>query len=55
MADMYWNSEEVIHVDFLPHGITVKAQYYGNLLCNDVHQVSGRKTWESVKEECPTA
>jgi hypothetical protein len=35
---MLWNSEGVIHVDFLLHGATVNSQYYFNLLCNDVHQ-----------------
>jgi hypothetical protein len=36
---VFWNSKGVIHVDFLPHGVTVNAQYYSNLLHNDVHQV----------------
>jgi hypothetical protein len=27
MANMYWNSEEVIHVDFLPLGVTGNAQH----------------------------
>jgi hypothetical protein len=39
MASVFWDSEGVIHVDFLPHGVTVNAQYYTNLLCSDVHQV----------------
>jgi hypothetical protein len=38
MASVFWNSKGVIHVDFLPHGVTINAQYYSNLLHNDVHQ-----------------
>jgi hypothetical protein len=38
MTGMLWNSEGVIHVDFLLHGATVNAQYYVNLLRSDVHQ-----------------
>jgi hypothetical protein len=28
---------------FLPHGVTINAQYYSNLLCKDVHQVIQKK------------
>jgi hypothetical protein len=38
----------VIHVDFLPHGVTVNAQYYNNLLCNDVHRVVQKKRPEKL-------
>lgn len=34
----FWDSEGVIHVDFLPHNVTINIQYYINLLHNDVHQ-----------------
>jgi hypothetical protein len=27
MASMFWDSEGVIHVDFLPHGVTINGQY----------------------------
>jgi hypothetical protein len=27
----------VIHIDFLPHSVTVNALYYSNLFLNDVH------------------
>jgi hypothetical protein len=43
MADMFWDSEGVIHIDFLPHDITINAWYYSNLLCNDVHQAMQKK------------
>jgi hypothetical protein len=33
MASVFWDSG-VIHVNFLPHGVTTKAQYYSNLLRN---------------------
>jgi hypothetical protein len=33
-----WDSEGVIHVDFLQHDVTVNAQYYSKLLHNDMHQ-----------------
>jgi hypothetical protein len=36
-------TEGVIHVDFLPHGVTVNAQYYRNLLQNNVHQTILKK------------
>jgi hypothetical protein len=32
------DSEGVIHVDFLPHGLAITAQYYNNLLHSDDHQ-----------------
>jgi hypothetical protein len=32
MAIVFWNSERKIHVDFLPHGITINAQNDSNLL-----------------------
>jgi hypothetical protein len=40
---MLWDSEEVIHVVFLPHGVTINTQYYSNLLCSDVHQAIQKK------------
>jgi hypothetical protein len=43
MACVFLCQEEVIHVDFLPHGVTVNVQYYSNLLHNDVHQVIQKK------------
>jgi hypothetical protein len=36
-ANVVWDSEGVIHVDFLC-GATINAQYYSNLLYSDVHQ-----------------
>jgi hypothetical protein len=32
VANVFWDSEGVIHVDFLPHGATINAQCYSNLL-----------------------
>jgi histone-lysine N-methyltransferase SETMAR len=43
MTSVFWDSEEVIHVYFLPHGIAINAQYYSNLLHNDVHQELWKK------------
>jgi hypothetical protein len=37
MASVFWDSEGVIYVNFLPPHATVNAQYYSNLLLNDVH------------------
>jgi hypothetical protein len=42
MASVFWDSE-VIQVNFLPHGVTINAQYYNNSLCNDVNQVTWKK------------
>jgi hypothetical protein len=36
---VFWDSEGVIHVDFLPCGVKINAQYYSNLLQNDVDKV----------------
>jgi hypothetical protein len=33
----------VIHVDFLPHSVTINAQYHSNLLHIDVHQAILKK------------
>jgi hypothetical protein len=49
MASVFWDSE-VIHVNFLPHGITINAQYYNNLLCNDVHQVTWKKRFGKLSK-----
>jgi hypothetical protein len=40
---VFWDFERVIHVDFLPHDVTIHAQYYSNFLCNDVHQAIPKK------------
>jgi hypothetical protein len=39
MASVFWDSEGVVRVDFLPCDVTVNAQYYINLLCIDVDQM----------------
>jgi hypothetical protein len=38
MADVFWDSKGVIHVDFLTYGVTINAQYNSKLLHSDVHQ-----------------
>jgi hypothetical protein len=38
-ASVFWDSKGVIHVDFLPHGVTINAQHYRNLLHSDVHKM----------------
>jgi hypothetical protein len=43
MSGVSWDSEGVIHVDFLPHDVTINAQYCSNLLRNDVHQAITKK------------
>jgi hypothetical protein len=35
-ASVFWDTEAVIHVDFLPCGAAVNAQYYSVLLRNAV-------------------
>jgi hypothetical protein len=49
-ASVFWDSKGAIHTDFLPYGVTINAQYYNNLLHNDVHQVIWWKSWETVKD-----
>jgi hypothetical protein len=56
MANVSWDSEGVIRIDFLPHGVTLNAQYYSNLLCSDVHTSDSEEMiWETVKDYHPTA
>jgi hypothetical protein len=43
MASVFLYPEGVIHVDFLPHGVTINVQYYSNLIHNEVHQVIQEK------------
>jgi hypothetical protein len=40
---VFWDSEGRIHIYFLPHGVTIYAQYYSNLFRNDVHQAIQKK------------
>jgi hypothetical protein len=40
---VFWDSDGVIHVDFLPNGAAINAQCYSSLPCNDVHQVVQKK------------
>jgi hypothetical protein len=42
--------------DFLQCGGTSNAEYYSRLLCSYLYQlIQKKKTWETVKEEHPTA
>lgn len=36
-VSVFWDSEVVSHVDFLPRVTTNNARYYSNLFCNNVH------------------
>jgi hypothetical protein len=38
MASMFWDSERVIHVDYLPNYAIIMTQYYSNFHRNDVRQ-----------------
>jgi transposase len=51
MASVLLDSEGVIHADFLPHGITISAQYYNNLLHNDVHYAIRKKIPEKPSKK----
>jgi hypothetical protein len=42
-ANVFWNSEGVIHVYFLPRGVKMNTQYYSNLFRKDVHQATLNK------------
>jgi hypothetical protein len=56
MGGLFLQLKWVICVEFLPYGVTIKARYYSKLLHSDLHQaIQKRKTWETVKEEHPTA
>jgi hypothetical protein len=43
VANVFWDSEGVKHVDFLPHDVTISVQYCSNLLHSDVHQAIQKK------------
>lgn len=47
---MFWDSEGVIRVDLLPHGVTGTAQCCSNLLRNDVHQAIRKKRPGNVSD-----
>jgi hypothetical protein len=49
MASVFCDSG-VIHVDFPPHGITITAQYYSNLLNNYLHQGIQKKRRGKLSE-----
>jgi hypothetical protein len=49
IASVFWNSELVIHFDFLPHGVTINAQYYSNLFFNDMYQAVQKKKLENCQ------
>jgi hypothetical protein len=51
VSQMFLNSEGVIHVDFLPHGVTVNAQNHSNLLHNDMHQVIWKKRHRKLSKK----
>jgi hypothetical protein len=56
MAGVFWDSEGVIHVDFLPRGVTINAQYYINLLHNGAHQTIQKKSPGKLSKKInPTA
>jgi hypothetical protein len=35
MASVSWDSEELIHVNFVPLNVTIDAQYYSNIVESD--------------------
>jgi hypothetical protein len=43
LESLFWDSEGVIHINFLPHGATINAWHDCNLLLNDVQQVIRKK------------
>jgi hypothetical protein len=40
---VFWDSEGMIHVNFLLHSVTVTAQYYSNLFHSNVYQAIPKK------------
>jgi hypothetical protein len=54
MTSVFWVSEGAIHIDFRPHSITINAQHYSDLLCNNVHEAIRKKRPGILKED-PTA
>lgn len=43
MATVFWDSTGIILVDYLERGATINAEYYSNLLQNDVREAMRRK------------
>jgi hypothetical protein len=50
MASVSWDSEEVIHVDILQPHAKINAQYYSNLLLNNVHTAICKKGSKKLSE-----
>jgi hypothetical protein len=51
MANVFWDSERVIHVGFLSSRATVNGQYYSNLFPNYVHAAVRKKSPGKLTEE----
>jgi histone-lysine N-methyltransferase SETMAR len=51
MENMFWDSEGVICVDFLPCGVTSSPQYYSNLHHNNMCQAIWKKRCGKLSEE----
>jgi hypothetical protein len=43
MESLFWDSEGVIHIDFLQHAATINAWHAGSLLCNTCTKWLGRR------------
>jgi histone-lysine N-methyltransferase SETMAR len=43
MATVFWDASGIVHIDYLERGVTINAEYYSNLLQNDVRSALRRK------------
>lgn len=43
MATVFWDTEGIVLIDYLPKGQTITSEYYASLLTNDVRNALRRK------------
>jgi hypothetical protein len=55
MTSVFWNSERINHVDFLPHSVTINAQHYSNMFCNVYKVIQKKRPWETARDDHPAA
>jgi hypothetical protein len=50
MENVFWDSERVIHIDFLPRSVTFNTQCYSKSLHNHVHREIWKKRPRKMSE-----
>jgi len=45
MASVFWDKRGVIHVDFLPRGVTISSEYYCRVLSDVSTRLRKKTAW----------